>query len=582
MKIKTIKLLALTAALPLGANAQNVSKGIQLHGSIQTEFLVPEEDEKIGTDHTNNDLLNNTYLDLNLGSKYVDAGARLEYMEYPLPGFDTEFKGWGVPHLYVKGKVKGAELTIGDFYEQFGSGFILRTYEERALGIDNALRGARVKVNAVDGLRLTALGGVQRTYWDWDTDSRIFGADAEYDLDQHIKALRNNGINWMVGASWVLKNEENALEDNMAGMWKETVGNVQTTYVVNYPKNVNAFDVRTQLGIGGFNVLTEYAYKSQDPSAPNTYTFHSGNAEMLSVSYSEKGFSALLQAKRSESMAFRSQRDIVGDNTNANMGYLNHMPAFAYQHTYALPALRPYATQYGIVNDKKCVPGEWAYQGEVAYNFKKKTTFGGKYGTKVKVNASYIKALDCERVEKRNDLISGTDGYKAKFFGTGDLLYSDMNLQLEKKFTKDFKLNFMYMYQDYNKSVIEGEGGMIHSNIFVADGRYQISKKTTLRAELQYLATKHQSGDWWYGLVELTVLPNLMFTASDMFGLAESAPNHYTEKRHYYMGSVTYTKNSHRCMLGYGLTRRGFDCSGGVCREVPATKGLRLTYNYTF
>ena len=49
-----------------------------------------------------------------------------------------------MPYAYLKGRYKEAELTLGSFYEQFGSGFILRAYEERSLGIDNSLQGARL------------------------------------------------------------------------------------------------------------------------------------------------------------------------------------------------------------------------------------------------------------------------------------------------------------------------------------------------------------------------------------------------------------------------------------------------------
>ena len=97
--------------MPLGLYAQNDGKKVQLHGSVQTEFLIPQEDEKIGTEATDNFLLNNTYLDLNLNSKYVDAGARIEFLEYPLPGFESDFKGWGVPHIYVKGRPTVASVS---------------------------------------------------------------------------------------------------------------------------------------------------------------------------------------------------------------------------------------------------------------------------------------------------------------------------------------------------------------------------------------------------------------------------------------------------------------------------------------
>ena len=89
----------------------------------------------------------------------------------------------------------------------------------------------------------------------------------------------------------------------------------------------------------------------------------------------------------------------------------------------------------------------------------------------------------------------------------GDLYYQDINLQMEKKMSKEFKLNLMYMNQRYDKTVIEGEGGVVKTNIAVAEGKYQINRKFTLRSELQYLWTKQDEGDWAYGLVELSALP---------------------------------------------------------------------------
>lgn len=134
-------------------------KGVSLSGSIQSDMLVPRHDSRTGAEKTGS-FLNNTYADLLMQSKYVDAGARLEFLEYPLPGFEADFEGWGVPHFWVKGKLGKTELTVGTFYEQFGSGFILRTYEERSLGIDNSLLGGRIVVKPYSGITLKALTGV--------------------------------------------------------------------------------------------------------------------------------------------------------------------------------------------------------------------------------------------------------------------------------------------------------------------------------------------------------------------------------------------------------------------------------------
>ena len=544
------------ALISVGLAAQ---EKVTLNGSIQSDILLPQEDESIGTKYdSNSDFLTNTYADLHLRSRWIDAGARVEYMDYPLPGFEKDFQGWGVSHLYLKAKFdQGVDLTIGDIYDQFGSGFIFRSYEERSLGIDNALRGLRLNITGIDGLSLKFLSGVQRRYWDWDDDYLVGGADAEVNIDRFSTKMQDKGINWMVGASFVAKYEE----DEML-----LVNPVQR---LNLPEVVTAFDVRTRYQQGNYSFLAEYAMKSQDPSFDNGYIYKRGNALMLSASYSKRGMSALLQAKRSEDMSFRSRRSMNGTST-----FLNHMPAFAYQHTYALAALYPYATQMA--------GGEWAMQGEFGYTFKRNTFLGGKYGTNLKLNISYIRAIDRESVA--DGKIMGTDGYTSSFFKFGDeTYYQDINLQLEKKISKAFKLNLMYMNQRYNQGVIEGHGGMINSDIFVGEAKYQFNKKLTLRGELQYLTTSHESGDWMYGLLELSVLPYLMFTVSDMYGKpAINGGLEYGEKEHYYMGSVTFNYNAHRIMAGYGRTRAGYNCSGGVCRYVPASKGVNISYNYSF
>ena len=81
------------------------------------------------------------------------------------------------------------------------------------------------------------------------------------------------------------------------------------------------------------------------------------------------------------------------------------------------------------------------------------------------------------------------------------------------------------MNQCYNMDVVEGHGGMVRSNIGVAEGKFQFNKKLTLRAEAQYLATRQDEGDWCYGLLELSVLPYFMFTLSDMWNCGETNPN---------------------------------------------------------
>lgn len=588
MKITRFLVLSLFSVFISSSWAQiRLSENVSLSGSLQTDILFPQEDESIGTGTYKDWGLTNTYLDLNLLSKYVSAGARLEYLDYPLPGFERDFGGWGVPYIYVTGKFKGVELTVGDFYDQFGNGFIYRTYEERSLGVDNSLRGARLVIRPFKGINLKMLGGKQRYYWQhkgylwqkryWSNtvhDSYVFGADVELNVEQWFKRMQESNTYLTLGMSYVGRQEddETVLTDSIVSVDPVLVKRLDL------PEIVNAYDFRVQLQKGNYNFMVNYAIKGCDPSSDNYYIYKNGSAVMLSGSYSKRGMSALIQAKRSDNMSYRSTRTMNGVSTAS---FINNMPVFSYQHTYNLATIYPYSTQ---------TAGEWAFQGEFSYNFKRKTALGGKYGTNVKLNFSHIRSIygQFDNVAR----FKGTDGKKADFFDmSGGVYYQDAHIAIEKKLSKVFKLNLMYINQLYNPAANgHSDEKLVQSNIFIAEGKYQINKKVSLRAELQYLLAsdyktysgqvaepleRSNQGDWMFGLIELSIAPSFMFSVSDMYNVGAT-------DNHYYNVSGVYTHKSHRLQLGYGRTRKGYTCTGGVCREVPASKGATISYTYNF
>lgn len=566
--MKKIFLFAvLLAAVPALAQNDSTSHPVTFSGSIQSDMLVPTGKQ---ADGSHEDFRTNTYADLSMQSQYVDAGLRFEYLEHPLPGFEKDFKGWGVPFFYIKGKLKNAELTLGNIYDQFGSGFIFRTYEERSLGIDNSILGGRLVVKPFNGVRIKALSGKQRRYWAHN-NSWVSGADMELSLDEWFRSFRESGTYLTLGASWVNKHEK-ASDDQIM---------VDAANKLNLPENVNAWDARANFQKGPFNILAEYARKTQDPSFDNGYIYRKGYVAMLSGSYSRKGMSVLLQAKRSDNFSFRSRRSMTGTSS-----MINHLPAFTEDQTYALAALYPYATHPA---------GEWAYQAQFGYTFRRHTALGGKYGTQLKINFSHVHGIDqsehglllnseplsTDQLQPVNNVPTyytgvGTKGYGSSFWKWGGgTYYQDIDVQLDKRITRDFKMHLMYMNQFYNKTVVEGEGGMIHSNIFIADLLFNLSRDTKLRTELQYLTTADDDADWAFALAELSVAPHWMFTVSDEYNCGVT-------NAHYWQTYVTYNLGAHRFQLGWGRTRAGYNCSGGVCRYVPESKGFTLSYNYNF
>jgi hypothetical protein len=344
-----VALLLAESCLPL-MGQESGGGGVTVTGSVQSDVLIPQKDETIGINEVDDWAQTNSYAEVGLQSKFVDAGLRVEYLEHPLPGYERDLQGWGIGSAYVKGHFRNVELTAGSVYDQFGAGFIFRTYEERSLGVDNALIGGRLLYKPVSGVTMKVLSGKQRRYWKLN-DSWISGADVEVDLDQWIKPLRQSDSYLSIGASFVNKHEGE--EDIMT----------DALHKLNLPTHVNAFDVRARFQKGNVSLLAEYAGKSQDPSFDNGYIYRRGHVAMLSGSYSKRGVSLLLQVKRSDNMTFRSRRTMTGISSS-----INHLPAFTMEHTYTLPASYPYATNPN---------GEWAYQAEGAYTFKPKTLFGG-------------------------------------------------------------------------------------------------------------------------------------------------------------------------------------------------------------
>lgn len=531
---------------------------VRATGSIQTNFLIPQNDAAIGADPVKERVLNNTYFDLTVNAPYVSVGARFEWAKWPLPGYEQDFKGWGVPYIWATGRYKWAQLTVGDYYEQFGSGFILRTYQERTLGVDNALRGARLKLNPAQGLYLTALAGKQRAYWKHNK-AWIWGANAEWSLDESFQNAFGSDYGLTLGASYVGKYDN---KDYYVEVLPEQ------DYTLIFPKRVAAFDGRANLRLKDFSILAEYATKNNDPSQKNGYLYKRGSAALLSVSYAANGFAAYIQAKRSEDMAFRSDAEDESSFTS----FINHLPAFTMTQTYALAAMYPYVTQYD---------GEWAFQGEVGYKFKKGTPLGGKYGTNVRASASYIAQLCPDVPEGASSTAPmGSDGYGTAFWKIGSLNYADLNVEIKKRVSRKVDLTFFYLYQRFNNRIMGHVPEIITANTFIHEGQWKMSRKCQLRWEAQYLHTRQDKGDWAAALVEFSFAPHWMFTFSDTYNIG---PNHEDGTNiNYYEGLITYNYKANRFTFGYGRVRGGYNCSGGVCRWVPPYKGFSVGYNFTF
>ena len=108
----------------------------------------------------------NAFTEVNYSFENFSAGLRFETYLPPLTGYDAKYNGSGIPYWYANYKNSFIEVTAGNFYEQFGNGMILRTYQEWTLGVDNSLQGIRVKLMPAKGITIKGVYGVQRYYWE--------------------------------------------------------------------------------------------------------------------------------------------------------------------------------------------------------------------------------------------------------------------------------------------------------------------------------------------------------------------------------------------------------------------------------
>lgn len=551
--MKVIKYLPLLI-LALGVSGSAFSQGIlggHVTGNMQLDGQISRADSVIGARDVQEKLLMNARADILYTNGNFSAGLRFEAYHNPLLGFNNMYKGEGIANYFVSYQGDIISITAGNFYEQFGSGMILRAYEDRYLGIDNSLRGLNVTLRPFNGITIKALAGKQRYFWDY-SNGIVRGIDGEVNLNSLITSMAESKLRATFGAGFVSKYEE-----------YQTLF-ADESHIYNLPLNVGAGAVRMDLSYGNWGLQTEYARKGQDPSIMNDFIYREGEALMVNATYSQKGFSANIQAKRVDNMCFKSKRMETGE-----MLYINYIPAITKQHTYAFLSMYPYATQ---------TTGEMGLQGDVMYKIKKETLLGGKYGTDIHLNAAVITAIDTTQVPGVGI------GYQSDWFKTGDLYYADASIEIAKKLSKSTKLTCTYGYQIFNPIVEGHKGDLHHNHIVVADLTWKMNKKNVMRFEAEWMGSDSKynhdvddkrCGDWIMGLVEYNFTSAWFVSVSDQYAYRDGIGN-------YYNVSVGYNHGATRIQLGYGKQREGLLCIGGVCRQVPASNGLTFSLTTSF
>lgn len=557
MKRILLVLTALVAALTASAQIQFGEKGGYMTIGLESNNILYVNDAKLGTTYPSK-FGSNDYLKLDYVNGRFSVGVQGEAYLPALQGYDDlRNNGFDKPKVmlaskYIQWQDANYSVMVGDVYDQFGNGLIFRSFEDRQLGINNSIEGGRVTATFGNIVSVKALFGRPRLYSSANGYSRgwigsqyarstVGGADLSVSLSDIIGSEE---LMMSIEGSYVNRRER--LDRELNGM---NYGTDYFPYFELTSPDLNMYSARLNLDYKGFTLRGEYAGKGKDISSGAVLgKAAKGSAVLAELGYNVGGLSVSAQVRRLEMMG--TSLSLYG-NLGVMGNTLNYLPALTRQHTYMLAALNPCQMN---------AEGELAVQADVYYTLRSKQSRQRYWN----FHANYSTAYTLKAYQTAS--------------GKRELLWSDVNVDVERQWNKQWKTTLMFSRQEWNTS--HGQGPALPSttfasNIFVGDVMYKINKKFSLRMEAQYLLSNDYEGDWVAGLVEFNVAPHWSVFFSDMYNLG-------TTKTNYYNGGLSFTHNRTRVQVSYGRNRAGYVCSGGVCRYQPAYTGVNLMLTTSF
>ena len=506
-------------------------------------FLAPEDQFRA-----------NSYILLNYNLGKFTAGLQYEsYLPSAMLGYSPIYDGQNdIATYYVNYKDKSLDITGGFFYDQFGSGLIFRSWEDRQLGINNAMKGVNVKFNATDDLTLKGVFGRQRNAFE-ESVGTIQAFDADLSLSN---ALNIDEIDIQVGASYVARYQDTNGNEALPGTVGAYGGRMDFIYKNFY---------------GGVEAITKDPDVIVNEGQLSSNKLYDGTALQVNAGFAKKGLGINATFRRLENFSFFSDRLAEGNVFNQQL--INYVPGLTKQQDYLLTNIYVYNPQPRLIIesfDQRA--GEVGAQVDLYYSFKKGSALGGKYGTKLAANFSYWGGLDAEyNIENK--------WYKAKFIGSGKQLYRDVSLEVKKKLSKDWSTVFTYQNVLIDKGIFEGGplgNSTVISNIGVLEATRKFENGKALRVVGQHLWTNKDRKNWAAAVVEYNFSTRLALYVADSWNYGG------INEIHYYSVGGSYSKGNTRLGLNYGRQRGGLICVGGVCRFVPENTGVSANLTIAF
>jgi len=474
------------------------------------------------------------------------------YLPTALLNYSPNFKDTGISTFNISYNKDNLNLSLGNFYEQFGSGMILRSWEDRSLGINNSIMGLNAKYRINDKINFTTLIGNQKKGFKY-SKGYIVGFDSEFDLS---KILKNNST-FLLGISYVGRNDQKTKSDF-------------------YDEMTNLYSARIDYSSSYFYSNIELVNKSKNPivifgSVSDTF-IKEGSAILFNSGFFKDGLGLDFTFRRLENMSLFSEKEAYGNLYNESI--VNYLPAITKQHDYSLTNLYVYAAQPNVSfqSNNLTKAGEIGIQTDLYYFIEQETFLGGKYGTNLAINASVWNNLD-------GTYDFSNQNYETDLFGFGEKYFSEISFEIRKKWSPKFDNILLYVNQYYNKRLIEETSSEVKSNIFVLENTYKINDNKSLRLELQHLSTKDDTKNWSAFGLEYNLSSAVSLYVTDLYNYQNPVKE---KKIHYYNFGGSYSKGINRYTVNYGRQRGGLVCTGGICRYVPESTGLSFSITTSF
>ncbi|WP_430614845.1 DUF6029 family protein [Flavobacterium sp. JP2137] len=540
--------------------------GFYAYGQLQvglesnSQWYIDDNKIKLSESDADERFRTGSYLKAEYYLKKWEFGLQLESYAPRAPmNYNEQFDNFNIGTIYTRfnDSELGLDATVGHFYEQFASGLVFRSWEDRQLGINNAIFGARVNYTfANQAIKSTILGGRQRLGMGFDlAKSMLYAANLEVSVSD---LMRIEDFELAFGASYLMRYE------NITDLFP------------NANKTTTVASTRVDLGKGGVHWGVEYAFKSKDLpmeffEIQNDLPKRSGSALLMNMGYSQKGFGITANLRRMENFSFYSERALAGNLYN--QGVVNYIPALTKQYDFSLQNIYVYQAQPNLTFMPLEKPGEIGGQVDLFYTFEGGSALGGEFGTEIAINGSYWAGLKYSNVELE------TRAMDVGFIEFGTKYYSDLGFEVTKRWSGKWDTKFSYLKQYYHKRYIEDTYGEVNSNFVGAEATYKLGTTQSLRLQGQHIWVDGDKKNWVGGMLEYNPNSTYGFFLNDIYNYGNEEED---KKIHYYNVGTSYTKNRTRLSVSYGRQRGGLLCVGGVCRMVSEAAGLTMGISTSF